>query len=191
MTPKTRSATVPSLALLLGIGVIVGCTREPESPPTPAPETPTASTYEYLTAVVTRVVNGDTLKVVFQDGTKDTIRLLGVDAPETSGNNPGEYDEITDTACLDKWGILASEYARSVLDGQTVTVVIHVGGGNRGTFDRLLAYVQLDGQDFGASLGRERLRSGVHRGHCQPRGRIPGATAGSGGARARLVGVQD
>jgi len=64
-----------------------------------------------LTITVTRVIDGDTLDVAAADGGQDRIRLLGVDTPEVSGpNKPNEYGDITDTACLDDWGIRAKEF---------------------------------------------------------------------------------
>jgi micrococcal nuclease len=68
-----------------------------------AATTDTAATS--LTATVVRVVYGDTIDVMFEDGTPDTVRLLGVDTPETyECNQAYDYGEITDTACLDSWG---------------------------------------------------------------------------------------
>ena len=53
-----------------------------------------------IVAQVSDVVDGDTIDVVFADGSTDRVRLLGVDTPETfSPNSPGEYGDIADTAC--------------------------------------------------------------------------------------------
>jgi len=86
------------------------------------------------------------------DGTTDRVRLLGVDTPETySANEPNEYGSITDTACLDWWGERATEWA-SVLEGRSVTVILDLAAGARGSYDRLLAYVHVGATDFNATL---------------------------------------
>ena len=103
---------------------------------------------------VTRVIDGDTFEVEARDGRKDMIRLLGVDAPEIAGpNNPNEYGDITDTACLDEWGIRAKEFAAEKLKGRTITLVIDgTTFVELFTFGRLLAFVNLDGEDFNGML---------------------------------------
>tara|TARA_B100000949_G_scaffold224106_1_gene227191 strand:- start:157 stop:987 length:831 start_codon:yes stop_codon:yes gene_type:complete len=104
-------------------------------------------------ANVTRVIDGDTVEVLFLDGSTDTVRLLGVDTPETFGaNRPDEYGAITDIDCLDAWGSLATDFAVRVLQGQTVTVIKDPAAGERGFYGRLLAYIHVDGQDFNATL---------------------------------------
>ena len=62
-------------------------------------------------------MDGDTIDVTFEDGTTDTVRLLGIDTPENQiPNAPIEYGHITDTACLRRWGDLATEFA-SIMRG--------------------------------------------------------------------------
>ncbi|MDA1129640.1 MAG: thermonuclease family protein, partial [Chloroflexi bacterium] len=113
---------------------------------------------------MTRVIDGDTIDLAFletsleaarQLGLESTerVRLLGVDTPETySSNTSGEYGGITDTACLDRWGDLATEFAIKILDNQTVTVVLDESAGLKGSFGRLLAYLHVDKLDFNARL---------------------------------------
>lgn len=36
---------------------------------------------------ITRVIDGDTMDVLFNDGRTDRVRLLGVDTPETNAAN--------------------------------------------------------------------------------------------------------
>ena len=49
-------------------------------------------------SLVSRVIDGDTIEVRYRNGTTDTIRLLGVDTPETSGGvSPQEFKGIPDT----------------------------------------------------------------------------------------------
>ena len=74
---------------------------------------------------MTRVIDRDTIEVEAGDGSKDMIRLLGVDTPEIAGpNKPNEYGDITDTACLDDWGIRAKEFTTEKLEGRMATLVI-------------------------------------------------------------------
>ena len=50
------------------------------------------------TATITRIIDGDTMEVRFEDGEEDTIRLLGVDTPETfTENDPAEFEGIPET----------------------------------------------------------------------------------------------
>ena len=102
---------------------------------------------------ITKVIDGDTMDVRFEDGTTDRVRLLGVDTPETNAaNKPNEYGEITDLKCLTRWGNKSNEYAKSILDGKEVRLVFDEGAGERGYYGRLLAYIEIDGYDFNESL---------------------------------------
>ena len=117
-------------------------------PPTPRPSAP-----DGLVGEVVRVIDGDTVDVVFEDGTTDRVRLLGVDTPETFGQNKAyEYGGVTDTGCLDDWGSLATEFAIDTLAGLSVALFLDPLAGERGYYGRLLAYVHVDGQDFNAAL---------------------------------------
>ena len=108
---------------------------------------------------VTRVIDGDTLEVEAADGSRDKVRLLGVDAPEVHGPNQAlEYGRIIDTACLDDWGVRAREFAIDELEGRIVRLVLDSGDEitfrELFSFGRLLAFVEVDGEDFNASLVR-------------------------------------
>lgn len=103
------------------------------------------------TATVVDVVDGDTLDVRFADGSEDTVRLLGVDTPEThADNSPGEFEGVPETdagrACLADWGERATAFAEDRLAGQTVVVETDAEADRRGGYDRLLAYVTVDGE---------------------------------------------
>jgi endonuclease YncB( thermonuclease family) len=56
---------------------------------------------------VTRVVDGDTLKVLSESGQKTTIRLVGIDAPELGRGkrNPGQpfSKKATRNLCVKDW----------------------------------------------------------------------------------------
>lgn len=123
--------------------------------PTSAPVTPPASSPNEagISAEVSHVVDGDTLDIVLRDGSSDRVRLLGVDTPETyTGNNANEYGDITDIDCLDRWGLLATEFTKNTLEGREVMLMPDPAAGERGYYDRLLAYVHIDGEDFNAML---------------------------------------
>lgn len=98
------------------------------------------------------------MEVEFPDGETDTVRLIGVDTPETTLGDvsPEEYEGIPATQAardhLYNWGQRASEFATDELDGQQVRVVTDPEGDRRGSFGRLLAYIYVDSQNFNRAL---------------------------------------
>ncbi|RKD85200.1 lamin tail domain-containing protein [Halopiger aswanensis] len=98
------------------------------------------------TVSVLSITDGDTMDVRMPDGTTDTIRLLGVDTPETSAGNtdPTEWEGIPDNAdgreWLEQWGGEASEYAEDRLAGEEIYIEVDEESDRRGTYDRLLVY---------------------------------------------------
>ena len=125
----------------------------PENPDGTDPNDPDDTAW---TGTVVRVVDGDTMEVEFPNGEVDTVRLLGVDTPETSveSTSPAEFEGIPETdagrAHLAAWGAEASAFAESELAGEEVTVV--TGGDRRGGYGRLLAVLYVDGEDFNERL---------------------------------------
>jgi micrococcal nuclease len=119
---------------------------------------------ETRTATVIDVVDGDTVDVRFANGTVETVRLIGVDTPETAQRymDPAEYG-IPDTPqgrdWLLMWGKNAKQFATQRLAGEQVTVVFDPAGDRRGYYGRLLAYIYTDGQNFGKAL----LKNGLAR----------------------------
>jgi len=110
-------------------------------------------TTERHDATVVEVVDGDTVEVEYPNGTRETVRLLGVDTPEVHAEtDPAEFEGVPDTEagrdCLRDWGHRASEFARSELAGEEVTLVVDPEADRRGGYDRLLAYVDYDGGRF-------------------------------------------
>jgi micrococcal nuclease len=116
-------------------------------------------------ATVTDVVDGDTVEVRFSNGSRDTVRLLGVDTPEVYvPNEPEEFEGVPNTAagaaCLEDAGERASAYAEARLADRTVRVVFDETAERRGYYGRLLAYVRVDGESFNYALvatGRARV----------------------------------
>jgi micrococcal nuclease len=137
--------------LLLSAGCI-GATPAPDS----SAET-TATPAGGTTVRVTDVVDGDTVDVRFPDGRTDTVRLLGVDTPEVHvENDPAEFEGVPDTeagrTCLRRQGETASAFAAERLADRQVTLRFDAAAGRRGGYDRLLAYVVVDGESFNAAL---------------------------------------
>ncbi|WP_238717539.1 thermonuclease family protein [Natronorubrum halophilum] len=143
--------------------VATGMTASAGAVTAPSVET-TTSISESTTVTVTNVVDGDTIDIEYQNGSTDTVRLLGVDTPETYGSvSPGEFEGVPDTQagreCLQPAGENASAYATDQLAGQTVTLQFDSQADRRGDYGRLLAYVQVDGSNFNYDL--------VERGHAR------------------------
>jgi len=105
---------------------------------------------------VTDIVDGDTVDIRFANGTTDTVRLLGIDTPEVYGqNDPTEFEGIPDTEagadCLGKAGEAASD-AMERFRGVTVTIRVDPQSDTRGSYGRLLAYVEDDGENVNYQL---------------------------------------
>ncbi|RST57370.1 hypothetical protein D5F11_022950 [Siminovitchia terrae] len=92
-------------------------------------------------ASIARIVDGDTVIVRFSEGDlkgkEERIRLLLIDTPESV--HPSKEPE---------WlGKESSEYAKKYLkEGRKVTV--EIGNPERDNYDRLLAYIWVDGVNF-------------------------------------------
>jgi micrococcal nuclease len=102
---------------------------------------PTADVSETAYQVVA-VADGDTVKVTI-DGKTESIRLIGVDTPETR-------DPRKKVQC---YGKEASAYTSSTLLGRTVRLAADESQDNRDKYGRLLRYVFLgDGMNFNLQL---------------------------------------
>lgn len=108
-------------------------------------------------ATVVEVVDGDTVDVEFADGSFDTVRLLGVDAPETRGETyPSEFEGVPNDAvgrrCLTESGAAATAFVERAVEDETVTIRFDALAPTRGDYDRLLAYVVVDGKRLNQQL---------------------------------------
>lgn len=106
---------------------------------------------------VTDVTDGDTIDIRYDNGSTDTVRLLGVDTPEVhSENTPDEFEGIPTTSdgetCLGYEGEVSSAVAKSRLLGERVTLKFDSEADRRGYYGRLLAYVYIDGENFNYQL---------------------------------------
>jgi micrococcal nuclease len=104
----------------------------PESKPSTLSEPAGPGDYQ-TTGVVTRVVDGDTLKVTGAAGGVVTIRVLGIDTPETK--HPGKPVQC--------WGPEATRFAQDTLDSKQVDLFTDPSQDARDRYGRLLAYVIL------------------------------------------------
>src|SRR3989344_597130 len=82
---------------------------------------------------VTKVVDGDTI-AVNMNGKNETIRLIGLDTPET-------VDPRKPVQCF---GEEASKKAKEILTGKSVRIEMDASQGERDKYGRLLAYVFLE-----------------------------------------------
>lgn len=108
-------------------------------------------------ATVVSVTDGDTVEVEYDNGTRETVRLLGVDTPEVhTDNDPAEFEGVPDTSdgdtCLYYEGKVASAMAENRLLGERVTLKYDSEADRRGYYGRLLAYVYVDGENFNYQL---------------------------------------
>lgn len=99
---------------------------------------------EQVEAQVIRVVDGDTVEVKI-DGKESTVRLLLVDTPESV--HPNEP--------VQPFGIEASDFGKKTLSGKTVK--LQYDGPKWDKYDRLLAYLWVDGKNFNQLLVEEGL----------------------------------
>lgn len=115
-------------------------------PLTPTITKPTATPFPSLTkgvhATVVKVVDGDTLTVKL-DGKNQTVRVIGIDTPET-------VDPRKPVQCF---GIAASNRAEQLLTGKEVELESDPTQGNTDKYGRLLRFVWLDNgkTDYGLS----------------------------------------
>jgi micrococcal nuclease len=142
-----------ALVLVCTLAVSAGCLGVGGGTDAAATATPESGT----TVRVTDVVDGDTVDVRFPDGREDTVRLLGVDTPEVHAeNDPAEFEGVPDTeagrSCLRRHGERASTFAADRLADRRVQLRFDATEGRRGGYDRLLAYVVVDGQSINAAL---------------------------------------
>ena len=131
-----------------------GVTAAPPSPtPTPTP-TPTVAATQTSARVVS-VIDGDTLKVRTSSGRYITVRLIGVDTPET--RKPGRGVECGGkqaTAAMQKL-VLGRRRGRTL--GRPVTLTSDPTQDATDRFGRTLAYVNVVG---GSDVGRSMVTTG-------------------------------
>lgn len=108
---------------------------------------PATEASRHLTGRVVRAVDGDTLEVALDDGPTETVRLIGVDTPET-------VKPDTPVQCF---GPRASAFEHRHVEGHRVRLL--TGVEPRDYYGRLLAYVWIERR----FLEDELLRRGLAR----------------------------
>lgn len=111
--------------------------------PLEQPQEESQSQEQYYT--VTSVVDGDTIKINM-NGTTETLRLIGMDTPET-------VDPRKPVQCF---GVEASNKAKELLSGKQVRIETDASQGTRDVYGRLLVYVhRSDGLFFNKHMIEE------------------------------------
>jgi endonuclease YncB( thermonuclease family) len=117
---------------------------------------PAAAQAPSTSATVLRVVEGDTVDVITAEGTRERVRLIGIDAP--AADPP--------VMCF---GIEARQRARELLpEGAAVVVEMDAGQGERDRYGRLLAYLLLDTPDGPVDVGEALIADGFAREYTYP-----------------------
>lgn len=114
----------------------------PESIPTDIPKGAAEAKLDW-------VYDGDTIEVVFPDGETETVRLTGIDAPETGANN-------TTKQC---YGAESTQHLRSLLPLGT-TVWLERDVSDRDQYGRLVRFVWIAEGDSGLLVNHQMLADG-------------------------------
>ena len=123
---------VSVLEVLLGVLLLLIHDYLPVSFPYPTLEDVLPQTIKREEAVVTRVVDGDTLSVKL-DGKDEKVRLIGIDTPET-------VDRRQEIECFGKEATLAM---KKMVENKKILLESDTTQDNRDRYRRLLRYVFL------------------------------------------------
>lgn len=124
---------------------------------------------------VTRVVDGDTVHVVDAAGLDTTLRLIGLDSPETKKPR-------TPVQC---GGLAATAYAKDALLGKRVQLVADPTQDTVDRYGRRLGYLRLaDGTDYST----EAVRAGVARAYTYDKPALEDPAIQAAEAEARAAG---
>lgn len=136
MLDRRRTTTVIAASVAAVAALLAGCTTDSNAAPTETvgssitdPDGVPAEAGPEVT--VTRVIDGDTIVVRTTGGADRTVRLIGVDTPETV--KPG--------APVDCFGPQASEYTAALLAGRSVRLETDPAAEDTDRNGRQLAYV--------------------------------------------------
>jgi len=151
ITKTVRLGTLAAIRVCVVGAVAAAATASSISPPMAAAEPVNA------TAVVLKVVDGDTIDVRDDVRGRLRIRVLGIDTPETK--KPGYT-----VGC---WGPEATEFAVNTLAGQRVAIITDPTQGLHDRYGRTLAYLdKADGWDYSVESARAgAAHSYVYHGH--------------------------
>ncbi|MBE0428749.1 MAG: thermonuclease family protein [Thermoleophilia bacterium] len=133
------------IVLVPGLGACSQGSEDPFAGPDASTEIPAIKSgtgaYEY--APVIEVVDGDTLRAIV-GGRPQSVRLIGIDTPETLPGEPAEC-----------YGPEAAARLAGLVEGKTVRLEADPSQGDRDRYGRLLRYVFLDGVDINRLLVEE------------------------------------
>jgi micrococcal nuclease len=132
--PAVQKSVVLYLQALLCFAVLASHGRSAD----PSPAAPIAK--------VTRVVDGDTLTVLL-DGQKVTVRLIGVDTPES----------VDPRKPVQRFAHEAAEFLRGLVEGKMVRLAYEPAGARLDRYGRTLAYLRLEDGTF---VNREIIAKG-------------------------------
>jgi len=141
-----RSPTAKTAYVLLAILAAAAAGYRSNAPPAPSIDvTPPGQAYP-----VVRVIDGDTIVITY-NGHPTTVRLVGVDTPET----------VHPSKPIEHYGPEASTFLHNLLTGESVHLEIPTTGDTRDRYDRLLAYVYR--HPDGLHVNDELIRQGYAR----------------------------
>lgn len=92
------------------------------------------------------IVDGDTIKILY-DGKIETVRLIGIDTPETK--HP--------TKLVECFGKEASNYLKDLISGKSIAIEVDLSQGIRDRYSRLLLYLFLED---GTNINEKMIRDG-------------------------------
>jgi len=108
----------------------------------------TVSTANTVPVTLTRTVDGDTIKVMY-NGKEETVRYLLVDTPEEK--KPG--------TCVQNYAVSAYNKNKQLVNSGKLSLEFETNGDKRDKYGRLLAYVFVDGK----SVQEELIKDGYAR----------------------------
>ena len=124
----------------------------------PESKSTSKSPHAQQTTTVTRIVDGDTIKV-FYLGNEESIRFIGIDTPESRVNKKTEKDaerNNQDIKIIIEMGKKATRYVKGLVKpGDLITIELDVQ--ERDRYGRILGYVYLSN---GKMLNEEIVKAG-------------------------------
>ncbi|MVQ39773.1 thermonuclease family protein [Paenibacillus anseongensis] len=138
-------------SIALTVFIVTGCSQQTAVPTVVVSPSPSASTTpasvpadsKMIPAKIVRVVDGDTMKVSFQESGKvkeETIRLLLVDTPES----------VAPDKPVQPFALEASKFAKDTLTDKDVRLELDVS--ERDKYGRLLCYLYIGDKMFNEML---------------------------------------
>jgi len=136
INPPSSLLEAPQLPLLELPSAFVDELLEwrPEAEPPVQPEISYFTTFSFEEAVVSRIIDGDTIAVIMADGTEERVRFIGVDAPEMNFRS----DEPPEEGAQE-----ATDFVAALIPpGETIWM--EQLGNDRDRFERLRRYIWIE-----------------------------------------------